>query len=377
MTWSEVWQRRLAQHHLVEPAPQQHMAEVVAQVCGIHAQIATSAELSLGLRLRGITREDVSAALWKQRSLVKTFGLRGTLHLLPASEFGTWIAALKAKPPPREPSADESPSLPHNRGDQLVRAICDALANRELTNDDLSEELEGRLGDWATEAVFPAFGQHWPRWQLALRQAALAGLIVNGPPRGTRVTYVRTEDWLGRLPDVDGQSALAEVCLRFLNAYGPATPAEFARWFNTRPAAARRLMQSLDVEEVDVEGWRAWLPRDSANTAYATGSVLLLPQFDCYVVGGFPRKQLIPPVAPAALQRGTVAPFSVVLVDGVVAGLWERKRRGSQLDLRVHTFEPLMHVQRRAAEEQAERVAAILQSRPNVSFGPVEARAHL
>jgi hypothetical protein len=193
---------------------------------------------------------------------------------------------------------------------------------------------------------------------------------------------VRTKDWLGPLEPVDGQVALREVCRRFLEAFGPATHVEFARWFYTRPAAARALMASLDLEPVDVEGWRAWMPRGASPELVGlprcdVTRVHLLPHFDCYVVGSFPRDQLVPPAAPPELRRGTAAPFSVVLIDGIVGGLWERRKRGGQLEVRVHTFESLTSRQLSEVERQAERVGAILQLRASVSFGHVEARGHL
>jgi winged helix DNA-binding protein len=346
-------------------------------VCGIHAQIATSAELSVGLRIASITRADVNFALWRERSLVKTYGLRSTLHIFPAHEFGLWVAALNAKLPPREPNQRELEALPPGRRDELISALVEALAGRSLTNQELASEIEQRIGPWANEATFPAFGGDWPRWHLALRHAAQAGLIVAGPPRGNRVTYVRTDEWLGPLEPVDGQAALREVCRRFLVAYGPSTPSQFARWFYTRPPAARELMASLDLEEVNVEGWRAWLPADARDELVDRRSVHLLPQFDCYVLGGFPRDRLIPKAAPVALQRGTAAPFAVVLVDGIVGGLWERRRHGSELDITIDTFAPVSTGQRAELQHQAARVGAVLGLEPNVTFGPVEARAHL
>src|SRR2546423_1225166 len=64
-------------------------------MCGIHAQVMPSAELSLGLRVRGLTARSLGDALWKTRELVKTYGPRGTVHLLPAKELGFWLAALR------------------------------------------------------------------------------------------------------------------------------------------------------------------------------------------------------------------------------------------------------------------------------------------
>ena len=100
----------------------------------------------------------------------------------------------------------------------------------------------------------------------------------------------------------------------------------------------------------------------------------LLPHFDCYVVGCHPRAQLIPPEAPPALHKGTAAPFAVVLVDGEVGGLWERKPRGKRLEIRVDTF---TKCHQSDLERQAARIGEILEMQAEVTFGRVEPRGHL
>src|SRR5690349_18566728 len=79
--WPEVIARRLARHHLLQAAAPDGLVHVASDVCGVHAQVGASADLMLGIRLSGVTREDVRDALWRKRTLVKTVGLRGTLHL--------------------------------------------------------------------------------------------------------------------------------------------------------------------------------------------------------------------------------------------------------------------------------------------------------
>src|SRR5689334_24931100 len=93
-TWAATLSRRLDRHHLTEPAAS--AADVAAATCGVHAQIRTAAELSIGQRLAGATRDDVRAALWDTRELVKTFGPRGTVHLLPTRDLPSWTGALAA-----------------------------------------------------------------------------------------------------------------------------------------------------------------------------------------------------------------------------------------------------------------------------------------
>ena len=360
------------------------MLDVVADVCGIHAQIAASAELQIGLRVDGITRDEVRRALWQERTLVKTYGLRGTIHLFPARELALWFAAFRSKAARRQLNRAELETLPPERRQEVFDAICTALDGRQLTHDELGAEVERMLGPWVGEKAFPAFNGWWPRWRLALGRAALEGLIVFGPNRGNRVSYVRTDQWLAPLPEVDGDAALREVCRRYLAAYGPVTHVEFARWFYTRPQAALELMQSMDLDEVEVEGWRAWLPagdstptNEKLSTRAESSSVHLVPHYDCYVVGCFPREQLIPAHAPPELRKGTAAPFPVVLVDGAIGGIWRRQQRGKVLEVRVEPFVPMSKVQKVATQQQAERIGEILQTPVEFSFGAVEPRPHL
>ena len=100
LTWSGVIARRMGRHALAEPATDLDPAAVAARLCGAHAQVRSAAELSIARRIAGATRASVQHALWRQRSLVKTFGPRGTIHLLPAADLPMWTGALSALPSP-------------------------------------------------------------------------------------------------------------------------------------------------------------------------------------------------------------------------------------------------------------------------------------
>src|SRR5689334_1526603 len=90
--------RRLARHGLDRPLPGASPAAVAAAVCGVHAQIMSAAELSTALRLDDATRVDVHVALRNTRTLVKTYGPRGTVHLLPSADLPMWTGALASIP---------------------------------------------------------------------------------------------------------------------------------------------------------------------------------------------------------------------------------------------------------------------------------------
>ncbi len=97
VTWEQANARRLAQQGLATAFEAgTPIADVAAATCGVHAQILSAAEVSAALRVDGATRADVRRALWEDQSVVKTFGPRGTVHLLPAADLGRWMAALGA-----------------------------------------------------------------------------------------------------------------------------------------------------------------------------------------------------------------------------------------------------------------------------------------
>src|SRR5881397_3481681 len=105
-SWAQVCARRLDRHRLSAPARDAGPADIAATICGAHAQVLSAAELSIGLRLAGITRTDIREALWIERSLVKTFGQRGTVHLLPTQDLPMWTGALSAIPPRNSQAKD-------------------------------------------------------------------------------------------------------------------------------------------------------------------------------------------------------------------------------------------------------------------------------
>src|SRR6266550_3171502 len=126
LSWGEVCARRLDRHALSAPLQDARPADIVATICGAHAQVLSAAELSIGLRLAGITRTAIWQALWTERSLVKTFGPRGTVHLLPTQDLPMWIGALAALPESRS-GLPEAARLTPDQNEQVIEAIAIVL----------------------------------------------------------------------------------------------------------------------------------------------------------------------------------------------------------------------------------------------------------
>jgi hypothetical protein len=77
------------------------------------------------------------------------------------------------------------------------------------------------------------------------------------------------------------------------------------------------------------------------------------------------------------LTRGAIGNLPLVLVDGVVAGLWQQRRKGQRLDIQVETFQPLNDRQHQELEGAARRIGEIVEAESILSLGVIDARPHL
>lgn len=367
LTWAQVCASRLARHGLSTPLTG-GPAEVVSAMASTHAQVMSAAELAIGLRLADATRQTVREALWERGELVKTFGPRGTVHLLPAAEYANWVAALAAVPL-KAVSVPAHVGMTAEQTEKVLAAIESAVTAGPLTVDELTDAVVASAGSWAGDPVMEAFGGKWPRWRQALHLAGMRGLVCFGPNRGRLTTYTSP----GPLGRVTGDP-IDWLLDRYLHAFGPATPARFANWLTAPDAWARDVFASAGLTRVLVDDEELWA-RPSSLTAPAEPpkGVRLLPYFDAYAYAvGNDRPRLYPGVA-ATKAKGN---FQVLLVDGVVRGRWHQKRSGRNIRLTVEPFVRLTAAQRGALAEQADRVGTILEGTPELTFGEVTVGGH-
>ena len=325
-------------------------------VGGVHAQVQASAELQLAARVDGITQQDVRDALWRDRRLVKAWTLRGTLHLHPADELALWFAArravegelpdgLKSWP---DPEGVVHPAVSSDELTEIQAAVWDSFDGRALLRDELATEVVRRVGK-----------KHEGRLRSGF--AFFTDQLVQGPPQGNRITLARPDQWIDGWQTVAEGAALREVLRRYLWAFGPARPVDFRAWFGDVS------FDVLDVEEVDVEGHRAFVLAGDTEFPEARKTVRLLPEYDVYVMGFREREHLVPERVReqvAAHGRGRYegpAGVRFLLVDGVTAGLWERKKSARRIEIKVA---PAHRVKRAELEREVERYGAFLGVEP-------------
>ena len=365
VSWRQVHRFRLNRHHLLRRAPRADLVAVVSDLCCVQTQLSSAAELALWARVRGLTSEDVESALWRERSLVKTWCMRGTTHLLPAAEFPMYVAALRESAVARDRNWIARYGITEREMDAMADAVVDALASGPLARRELADRVVGLVGPKARRWV-----EH--SWGGIVRRPCFQGRVCFGAPQGREVTFVRTDQWVAHKANLSPEDARTEMLRHYLRAYGPATSQDFLAWSGMAAKDVRSSWDSTSgIAEVAVEGQRAWMLReDLTQLSRKEGreSVRLLPSFDTYLLGHRDKGHLVDAAHYKRVYRkaGWLSP--VVLVDGRVAGVWTHRKIRGGWDVRIEPFRPLTRLEREGIAAEVEDLGRFLGGTAEVRY---------
>jgi hypothetical protein len=334
------------------------MEMVVSDLCGVQAQVLSYAALAIWARVEDITIQDVQDALWKHRSVVKTWCMRGTLHLISAADLPVYIAARKKTSIVKRDWL--TPEIDVEERKRIIGAIHEALDGQILTRERLAEEVAQRLHMNASVRKHMLSG-----WGNLLHPAAEQGYLCFGPNEGSKVTFVRPDQWLRRWNEPSGRDAWEILLRRFFHTYGPANHRDIGHWWGFGPDKAKMLMDSIldELEEVEFEGEKRWVRRGDVEgilNAENVHSVKLLPSWDCYVMFYHPRELFVSQKNRARIFTKLQGNKPVLLVDGVAGGVWEQRRKGGHTEVRVQPFGDLRSAQKRLVREEATSLGEFL-----------------
>ncbi|HWZ17815.1 MAG TPA: winged helix DNA-binding domain-containing protein [Ktedonobacteraceae bacterium] len=316
------------------------VAQVVKEVCGIQAQDEPAAALALRSRSVGLVVTDVEQARVNDRSIIRTWGPRGTLHLLASDDIGWLLPLLGPVFVASDRRRREELGLSEEicvRGMHIIRNV---LADEgPLTRAELVERL-------ATNGIHLE-GQARPH---LLARAALERLICFGPYRGAEPTYVLLNDWIDQKHtglSLSEDEAYTELTRRYLSTYGPATPGDQASWSGLSLSKTRAAWQRIEGEllEVETASSSVWVLKSQAarfdELSPLTLIVRLLPRFDIYLLGYQKRDLAVPSQYVKRINAGGGIVHPTVLVDGRIVGTWKSKREKNRFVVMVEPFERL------------------------------------
>jgi Winged helix DNA-binding domain len=322
------WRMR---RQLLDPPGTLGVARVVGRLCGVQAQVASSAELAVRIRRETSRPGEVGRALAEGR-LVKTWAMRGALHLL-SPENGAAFLSITAVDRPWA-SWRRYFRTTTEQMDVLWQTIREVLQGEPLTRTELADAVAARRGlAFADEALRSSYGE-------LLKPLAWRGDVCFGPSRDGRVTFTAPRAVAPRWPGlIDADEAARVVIASYLRAYGPATFDGLAAWLG-RAVDKRRLRAWFrgfgdKLAEVEVDGRPAYVLAEDLDELVSTRpseAVRLLPAFDQYVLGPGTEDPLVVPAgrrAAVSRQAGWIAP--VVLVGGLIRATWKLDRGEVQI----------------------------------------------
>lgn len=339
LSLDDVRRLRMRSQRLVGDRPHA-VSEVVAAMGAVQAQSTPAARLAIRPRSTGANMESVRHATNVDRSVVRTWAMRGTLHMIAAADV-RWVLELLR---PRA-SAGRRRRLELGLDDELcqraLRLLERLLAGRSLTRAEIGAALSrhGVQVDRTGQAMAHL-----------LAYAARQAVICRGPDRADEPTYVLLAEWVPEPATLRGDAALAELARRYVGAFGPASAADLAHWAGITLTRARQAVDLVRTElrEVEVAGEPAWLRTDCCVEPVPgdAPSVRLLPHFDNYLLGYRDRDVALDPSFAARIHAGGGMIHPAVVADGKVVARWRVDRSGSgdHVTVAVEPFRPVDHV---------------------------------
>ncbi len=363
---------RIQNQYLQSQISHKDLIEVVRSLCGVNAQLTPAMMLSLRARIRGMELADVEKAIKQKRSLVRTWAMRGTIHLLAADDFG-WIVSLlgptiiaKSKRRYSELGLDEEKLA---KGLDKIREILnnsEPLARGELINELIDKGVDI---DQKSQAPYHM-----------ISHAGLKGLICMGQEsQNGEQTYALVDNWVVKQKSLNVDQALAELACRYLRGYGPASPDDFASWSGLSLTDAKKGWQLVRdkeaLREIKVENRILWMLETqfkSLNELTHTGTVVnLLPAFDTYILGYSDREYLVPGKYRKEVYHGGQT-VPAVLVNGLASGVWRYGRQGKTLNIKIIPFESFDENIKALIEEEIEDIGRFFGLPVQVDFSKEE-----
>jgi len=351
-----LWLRARAQRLTNESATATRPHAILHDVCGLQAQVWSAATLGMRARSAGLDAGAVNRALDHDRSIVRTWLMRGTLHVV-AAEDVRWLLHLLGPVFARAAARRHAQlALDDDLKSRGVAAIRTILAK---TGPLTRYELVDQLRRW--RVVLDVKTQA-PIHLIAL--AGLMGVVCLGPDRNGASTYVLLDDWVAKAHTPARETALAELARRYFAAFGPATVDDLSAWSGLPISEVRSGIAGAlaSLAEVSVQGKPGFVPKQrlALRASSLRTDVRLLPAFDTYLLGYRRRELAVSPALQRRLQRGGGWLHPAVVVNGRAVAAWSLRRTGLRGRFTVDPSETLSKAVRAGVDNEVADVGRFL-----------------
>jgi hypothetical protein len=320
--------------YLLEDSPAPGAVEIAERLVGLHAKRPQTPYLSVYARNARLNPADLNAALYRDRTLLRAHCMRGTVHMLPLSQYRTVLSA----------TAGQLDNMYRRAFDDVPNklAIEEAVLefvrkNGPLSHAELTASLKIESGERDLYLIVN---------ELCTR-GVLVKATVQGSWRSSIYNYELLDRWQPAIPEGETEAlkSRSKLIEWYLGAYGPAALADIAWWIGLSQAQVKKAIAGIDrplsYVRFDAIGDDAFIFEDELATLenYRPGKrpqVNVLPGFDPYVMAYANRSRYISADHYGRIFKrvsGIIEP--VVLVDGWAVGTWKYGLIRGELDAKI------------------------------------------
>lgn len=337
---------RAAAQLLHRPSSAGDPADIARAIAGAQAQDAYAGPLTFRSRSRKLTAKDVRRARTEEGSILRTWVMRMTIHMIALEDAGWMLPLFEPRIEKWQRRRLDQLGMAGTKQDKALRVV-ERVLEREgpMTRPEVAERVAS-----AGIELNPQTRMHIAGLAVTSRIACL------GPDRGRTTCLVRRDDWLGKPPRFDREKALAELARCFIGAFGPAGDRDFAYWSGLPLRDVRAGMEAIAAEMSEVRAGEETLftLRGRGGRLPRPGGPRMLGAFDTYMLGYRDRSFAVAPqmreTVKAEAGGGLLRP--VLVRDGVVVGGWSYRRKGERVEVAITRGKGLTASDRRAIEAE-------------------------
>lgn len=312
--------------------------EAVERLAGMQAQVAKPPFIGLWTRVEGFEREQLAKAIAK-KDVVRGTLMRGTIHLVSRSDYLAWRMPIQPVLTRGAAAIARSAYDPAELC-EIARKFFDT---RPCTFEELRELFpkgDERLMAYTVRMHLPlVMVPDDSRWSYAANSA-----------------FAVAETYLGK--KLKASDKPHDLALRYLAAFGPATPKDFERWSGL--TGGRALFDELRPKLATFEGERKRelfdLPDAPRPDEDVEAPVRFLPEFDNLLLAHDDRARIISAEHQPRVATKNLRILATFLVDGFVAGIWSIGRKSKSATLTLTPFLELDKRTQKALEEEGEKL---------------------
>lgn len=332
--------------------------DCASRLLGVQAQILNAGAIALWNRLSDFSLTDFNELLYTQKSLVKLWGQRKTVHLYTSKD---WAKVYKA--------FEETASWWRRKIKEPKEIAAFEKSMKEVAQLLKKEKILNRASLKASDLDIPEMLTS--SWGGLFMDLVFTGQACHAERKGNQGCFAHREYWLPNL-EWNPPTALAArqwLAEQYFQTYGPATLQDFAYWAGAKVAVMRVVLKSLEdkLVAIDYQGQTHWIWHTALEQLQQTPpknsewSTRLLYRFDPLLLPHKDKSWLIEEQYYKSVWKKSAVIDPVILIAGQIKGTWKYIRKGKKLLIELMPFEQLAKKIEEEIKKEAFRVASFLE----------------